>query len=142
MSPTTKAPSFCPSATEAPFQAASNVVSRESHWSHEGEPSEYDQVRELYTRVMTPEQRDHLHRNTAKLLVYADAIVQKNYLIQQCAISPAYAQAIYDLLPEDKRQGYTMEEVQDASKEAHLVGKNLAFKSKTGRSFMGMPVPQ
>lgn len=53
---------------EAPWQAASNVVSRESHWSHEGETSEYDQVRELYTRVMSTEQRDHLHANTAKLL--------------------------------------------------------------------------
>jgi hypothetical protein len=34
-----------------------------------------------------------------------------------------------------------MEEVHEASKEAHLVGKNLNFKSKAGRSFMGMPVP-
>jgi catalase len=54
---------------EAPWQAADNVVSRKSHWSHEGQTSEYDQVRELYLRVMTPEQRDHLHKNTAKLLV-------------------------------------------------------------------------
>ncbi len=54
---------------ESPYQAASNVVSRQSYWSHEGEASEYDQVRELYTRVMTAEKRDHLHRNTAKLLV-------------------------------------------------------------------------
>lgn len=64
------APSFAgESAAEAPWQAANNVVSRDSHWTHEGEPSEYDQVRELYTRVMTEEQREHLHKNTAKLLV-------------------------------------------------------------------------
>jgi len=34
-----------------------------------------------------------------------------------------------------------MDEVEELSKEAHLVGKNLAFKSKSGRGFMGMPVP-
>jgi len=93
--PASAAPSFIgESVAEAPYQAASNVVSRRSHWSHEGEVSEYDQVRELYTRVMTPEQRDHLHNNTAKLLAFADSIVQQGYLAQQYAISPAYAQAI------------------------------------------------
>lgn len=54
---------------ESSWQVADNVVSRKSHWSHEGKTSEYDQVRELYLRVMTKEQRDHLHKNTAKLLV-------------------------------------------------------------------------
>lgn len=34
-----------------------------------------------------------------------------------------------------------MEEVEEGAKTAHLVGKNLAFKSKAGRGFMGMPVP-
>ena len=68
--------------------------------------------------------------------------MQKNYLIQQYAISPSYAQAIYDLLPADeKRAGYTMEEVADGAKEAHLVGKNVTFASESGRGFMGMPVP-
>lgn len=67
--------------------------------------------------------------------------MQKNYLIQQYAISPDYAQAIYDLLPADKRQGYEMSEVAEKSKTAHLVGKNLDFKSKDGRSFMGMSIP-
>jgi hypothetical protein len=47
-------------------------------------------------------------------------------------------------LPKDKRgEGeYTMEEVAQGSKTAHLVNKNLEFKSKAGRSFMGMPVPE
>lgn len=66
--PTSRAPTFDPSKAEAPWRAASDVVSRHSHWTHEGEPSEYDQVRELYTRVMTDTQRAHLHFNTAKLL--------------------------------------------------------------------------
>ncbi|KAK8853031.1 hypothetical protein IAR55_003732 [Kwoniella newhampshirensis] len=122
------------SMAEAPFQAASNVVSRQSYWSHEGETSEYDQVRELYTRVMTATQRDHLHQNTAKLL-------KKKYLAQQCAISPKYAQSIYDLLPKEQRENFTMDEVEADSKTAHLVGRDLSFKAKEGRSFMGMPVP-
>ncbi|KAL7422106.1 hypothetical protein Q5752_002749 [Cryptotrichosporon argae] len=143
LNPASRAPTFPGyQAAEAPWQAASNVVSRQSYWQHEGEPDEYDQVRELYTRVMSDTQRAHLHKNTAKLLVYAEPIVQKNYLIQQYAISPAYAQSIYDLLPADKRGGYTMEEVAEGAKKAHLVGKDLAFKSKDGRSFFGMPVPQ
>ena len=48
---------------------------------------------------------------------------------------------IHDLLPADKKSGYTMEEVAEGSKKAHLAGKNLDFKAKDGRSFMGMPVP-
>jgi len=44
-------------------------------------------------------------------------------------------------MPADKRTGYTMDEVAQGSKTAHLVGKNLEFKNKDGRSFMGMPVP-
>ncbi|WWD19442.1 hypothetical protein CI109_103902 [Kwoniella shandongensis] len=129
------------SMNEAPFQVASNVVSRQSYWSHEGETSEYDQVRELYSRVMTDTQRDHLHKNTAKLLKYADTIVQKKYLAQQCAISPSYAQSIYDLLPAEQQENFTMDEVETDSKTAHLVGRDLSFKAKEGRSFMGMPVP-
>nr|XP_031858976.1 uncharacterized protein CI109_005644 [Kwoniella shandongensis]KAA5526048.1 hypothetical protein CI109_005644 [Kwoniella shandongensis] len=141
-SPGSRAPTFAgKSMNEAPFQVASNVVSRQSYWSHEGETSEYDQVRELYSRVMTDTQRDHLHKNTAKLLKYADTIVQKKYLAQQCAISPSYAQSIYDLLPAEQQENFTMDEVETDSKTAHLVGRDLSFKAKEGRSFMGMPVP-
>lgn len=41
-------PGFDPSKAEAPWQAANNVVSRKSVYRHEGDPSEYNQVRELY----------------------------------------------------------------------------------------------
>jgi len=34
-----------------------------------------------------------------------------------------------------------MEEVAEGSKTAHLAGKDVSFKSKGGRGFMGMPVP-
>ena len=63
-----RAPGYMPEAAEAPYQVASNVVSRQSYYKHEGDPSEYNQVRELYQRVMTEAQRDNLHKNTADLL--------------------------------------------------------------------------
>ncbi|WVR09710.1 hypothetical protein IAU60_006786 [Kwoniella sp. DSM 27419] len=133
--PASVAPTFAgESVAEAPWQAASNVVSRQSHWSHEGEESEYDQPRELYTRVMTDTQREHLHTNTAKLL-------KKRYLVQQYAIAPGYAQSIFDLLPPDQQEKLDMKEIAEDSKQAHLVGKNLKFKAKEGRNFFGMPVP-
>jgi catalase len=53
---------------------------------------------------MTPTQREHLHSNTAALLKYAEGIVQSAYLTQLYAIDPAYAKAIFDLLP--KHDGY------------------------------------
>ena len=34
-----------------------------------------------------------------------------------------------------------MEQVAEDAKTAHLKGKNLSFKSKDGRGFMGMSVP-
>lgn len=73
---------------------------------------------------------------------FADEIVKKRYLAQQCAIAPQYAQAIYDLLPAEKRGTFTMEEVAKDSKTAHLVGKDLDYVSGDGRGFMGMPVPR
>jgi len=90
---------------------------------------------------MDEQQRKNLHKNTSILLKYADAIVQKNYLTQLYAIDPNYATSVYEGLPHDKRQGYSMEEVAEASKTAHLVGKNPQFMTnKQGLSFMGMPV--
>ncbi|KAF8749952.1 Catalase R [Rhizoctonia solani] len=92
-----------------------------------------------YTRVLTPQKREELHSNTARLLKHADGIVQKNYLIQLHAIEPGYAKAIYDLLPE--HSGYTLEEIAEGAKSAHLVGKNPQFFSAgKGASFMGMPL--
>jgi catalase len=41
-------PGFDPSVAEAPYQVMNNVVSRESVYKHEGDASEYKQVRELY----------------------------------------------------------------------------------------------
>jgi catalase len=65
--------------------------------------------------------------------------VQRNYLVQQYAVLPAYAKAIYDLLP--AHEGYTLEEVAEKAKTAHLVQKNPDFiTAGTGATFMGMPI--
>jgi len=134
-------PSFDPSVEEAPMQVHSNVLSRKTYYRHQGKPSEYDQVRELYTRVMTPQAREELHKTTAFLLKRARPIVQKNYLIQQAAIAESYARAIYDLLP--AHDGYTFEEVMEGSKTAHMVGVNQQFVAKDSDKsygFLGLPV--
>lgn len=71
---------------------------------------------------------------------FADDIVKKNYLIQLYAIDPSYALSVYEGLPE-KPTTFTMDEVADKSKTAHLVGKNPNFlTADQGRSFMGMPI--
>jgi len=134
-------PSFDQSTEEKPMQVHSNVLSRKSYWRHEGSPTEYDQVRELYTRVMDDKAREELHKTTAFLLKRARPVVQKNYLIQQCAIAESYAQAIFDRLPE--HDGYSMADIKEGAKTAHLVGKSPSMMAKgdKGFGFLGRSVP-
>lgn len=137
------APIAKPEATESPMQFGSNVLSRNDHFRHRGQPSEYDQVRELWTRVMSSKERENTAMNTAFLLGTAESLVQTRYLAQCCAISKDYAQMIYDQLGE---KNYSMETIERLSKTAHLVnvevGHSLdaAEKAKTS-SFMGMAMP-
>jgi catalase len=70
------------SVVEAPYQVANNVYSRKSYWTDEGTDREYTQVRELYLNRMSEQQRENLHKNTARLLKSADDIVIENYLAQ------------------------------------------------------------
>lgn len=59
-------------------------------------------------------------------------------VLQLYAIDPDYAKSIYGLLP--KHDGYTIDEVAEGSKTAHLVNKDPAFMSPDKDSnFMGMP---
>jgi catalase len=85
--------------SEAPFQLASNVVSRQSHYRHEGTPSEYDQCRELYVRVMSETERADLHLNTATLLKKGEEEVKLRYLTQLYAVHPDYAKGVLALMP-------------------------------------------
>ena len=61
---------FRPDTAEAPYAVSDNIVSRKSHYAHEGKKSEYDQARELYKRVMDENARKHTHENTAKMLAH------------------------------------------------------------------------
>ncbi|KAK5091375.1 hypothetical protein LTR05_001558 [Lithohypha guttulata] len=133
---------FRPDAAEAPYKVGDNIVSRKSHYYHEGKLSEYDQARELYQRVMDDTARQHLHENTAVMLAHvSELIIQKRYLAQQYLIDPSYAKAIWDLLPEQNRAGgkVAFEEVVQASKDAEQISKNPKFRPSMGEKLMGMP---
>lgn len=66
--PNSFAHKFRPDTAEAPFVVNDSVVSRKSHFWHEGKKNDYDQATQLWTRVMTQQQRDNTCHNTAKYL--------------------------------------------------------------------------
>jgi catalase len=123
---------FRPDTAEAPYLVSDNIVSRKSHYHHEGKLSDYDQARELYTRVMTDSQRENLHRNTANLLRFVTAkVIKVGYLAQLWNIDPGYARAIYDMLPEAAKsgeEGFEFVAVQNRAKGAELAGKEAKFR--------------
>lgn len=117
---------FRPDVAEAPYQVADSTVSRKSHFWHEGKASDYDQARELYSRVMDDGARDHLHQNTASLLRHVKSPkIQIGYLAQIYNIAPQYAQTVFDLLPE---KDFTFDEVEKRSKDAVVAGKAAKFR--------------
>ncbi|PVH69568.1 putative vegetative catalase [Cadophora sp. DSE1049] len=123
---------FRPDTAESPYMVSDNIVSRKSHFHHEGKLSDYDQARELYTRVMTDSQRHNLHTNTAELLRRVDSkVIKVGYLAQLWNIDPHYARAIYDLLPEVAKsgaEGFEFVDVQNKAKGAELAGKEAKFR--------------
>ncbi len=131
---------FRPDVAEAPYQVADSTVSRKSHFFHEGKPSDYDQARELYTRVMTEEARQHVHDNTAMLLKKVGSPrIQVGYLAQVYNIAPSYAQAIYDLLPE---KSFAFSEVEEQAKDAVFAGKAAKFRPSAPQDrLVGFPPP-
>lgn len=68
--PNSFAHKFRPDVAEAPYQVNDNIMSRKSHYWHEGKRNEYDQAKELWSRVMTQEQRDHTVTNTFNMLKF------------------------------------------------------------------------
>jgi catalase len=129
---------FRPDAAETPYVVSDPTVSRQSHFFHEGKPSEYDQPRELYRRVMTDEGRKHLHSNTARCLKFVEfEEIQVKYLAQQYAIAPEYARGVYDLLPEKK---FDFKEVERRAVGAEVMGKEKKFRpSKSTGMLTGLP---
>ena len=117
---------FRPDTAEAPYAVSDNIVSRQGHSYHEGKASEYDQAREMYKRVMSEEDRQDLHYNTAVVLKLVDfPVIQENYLAQVYNIDPGYARAIYDLLPEKEFEFSTVE---TKAEKAMFAGKEQKFR--------------
>lgn len=129
---------------------ADNVVSRKSHYAHEGKKSEYAQGTELYRRVMDDKAREATHRNTAKMMARVNypiiqvnwhsllffhvlghatllnaTTLQKKYLAQIYNIAPEYPKAVYDLLP---KKEFSFSEVEALSKTAHEFYKEPKFR--------------
>lgn len=131
---------FRPDVAETPYQVSDNIVSRKSHFYHEGKMSEYDQARELYTRVVDDEARKHLHQNSANLLKFVSyPKIQSAYLAQQYNIQPEYARAIYDLLPDKE---FEFSEVEEKAKTAVTAGKAAKFRPSGPQDrLVGMPPP-
>ena len=133
--PNSFAHKFRPDAAEAPYTVADNIVSRKSHYAHEGKPSEYDQARALYQRVMTPVQRDHTHQNTANMLrfvKYPD--IQTKYLAQIYNIAPEYARGVYELLPEKK---FAFAQVEERARGAETWYKEAKFRPGQSERLVG-----
>ncbi|KAK5109907.1 hypothetical protein LTR62_006396 [Meristemomyces frigidus] len=119
---------FRPDVAEAPYKVSDNIVSRKSHYYHEGRLSEYEQPRELYRRVMTEQARKNLHHNTAKMLSHVNfPIIQKKYLAQIYNIAPEYAQAVFELTKFKHQQPFEFSEVEALSQEAPTFYKNPKF---------------
>jgi catalase len=140
--PNSFAHKFSPDAAEAPYKVSDNVVSRKSHYYHEGKLSEYDQPRELYQRVMDDKAREALHSNTAKMMSHVNyAIISKRYLAQIYCIDPKYARAVYDLT-NFKYEKYDFSEVEEESKNAPTMKKEPKFRpDQDNRLNVGMLIP-
>jgi hypothetical protein len=68
--PNSYAHKFRPDVAEAPYQVSDNVVSRKSHYWHEGKKNDYDQAKDLWSKVMTQKQRDNTIKNTGNMLKF------------------------------------------------------------------------
>jgi catalase len=139
--PNSFAHKFRPDAAEAPYKVSDNVVSRKSHYYHEGKLSEYDQPRELYQRVMTDDARAALHSNTAKMLSHVNyPIISKRYLAQIYCIAPEYARSVYDLT-KFKHERFEFSEVEEESKNAPTMKKEPKFRPDEDNRLTGL-VPE
>ncbi|PNP43528.1 hypothetical protein TGAMA5MH_04500 [Trichoderma gamsii] len=140
--PNSFAHKFRPDVAEAPYAVSDNIVSRKSHFWHEGKKNDYDQATELWTRVMTPQQRQNTCKNTAKYLqLVAFKKIQVKYLAQLYNISPDYATGVYELLVEPD---FGLDEVKDLAQTAHEWYKEKKFLPSTNEKLAGntpaMPV--
>ncbi|KAF2771367.1 heme-dependent catalase [Teratosphaeria nubilosa] len=129
---------FRPDVAEAPYKVSDNIVSRKSHYFHEGKLSEYDQPRELYRRVMSEQARKNLHSNTAKMLSRVNyPIIQKKYLAQIYKIAPEYAKGVFELTTFKHKEPFEFSEVEALAKDAPTFYKNPKFAPSQGERMVG-----
>ena len=60
---------------EAPYQVSDNVVSRKSHYWHEGKKNDNAQATKLWSRAMTEQQRKNTIKNTGNMLKFVSTPV-------------------------------------------------------------------
>lgn len=121
-------PTYSERSVEVPFAVSDPIVSRQSHHKNEGTDVEYEQARELYNRVMSATQRDHLHKNTATCM--NAGVSQKTrtlYLAQVYNISPKYVEGVISYLSD---QNVDIKEVEKLSKDAAMMGKSKKYAPK------------
>jgi catalase len=68
--PNSFANKFRPDVAEAPYQVSDNIMSRKSHYWHEGKKSDYAQAKELWQRVMSEQEKKNTLKNTANMLKF------------------------------------------------------------------------
>ncbi|KAF2401669.1 heme-dependent catalase [Trichodelitschia bisporula] len=133
--PNSFAHKFRPDTAEAPYAVGDNIVSRKSHYWHEGKKSDYAQATALWSKVMSQQQRDNTCINTARLLKLVKyPQIQKKYLAQIFNIAPEYSRGVYDLLPEKK---FEFGEVEELSKTAQEWYKEKKFRPSNGERLVG-----
>ncbi|OHW99039.1 catalase [Colletotrichum incanum] len=128
--PNSFAHKFRPDVAETPYAVNDNIVSRKSHYWHEGKKNDYEQARQLWAKTMSDQQRKNTASNTAKYLKFVKhSEIQEKYLAQVYNISPDYAQSVYELLPEP---AFEFDKVKERAVDAHLWYKEKKFRSTEG----------
>lgn len=133
--PNSFAHKFRPDVAEAPYQVSDAVVSRKSHYAHEGKDSEYTQAQELWKRVMDDKARKDTITNTVLCLKNVKhAVIVQKFLSQAYNISPEWAKGVYDGLP---KKDFDFNKVEEGAAGAELAYKERKFQPSKGDRLVG-----
>ncbi|KAK4173744.1 CATP2 small subunit catalase encoded by the catP2 protein [Triangularia setosa] len=133
-----------PDAAEALYAVSDNIMSRKSHYWHEGKKNDYAQATQLWARVMIPQQRENTTQNTAKYLGlvkysrFRYAFEPKKYLAQLYNISLDYSEGVFQLLPAPQ---FDMNEVKSLAENAYTWYKEKKFQPLNGKKLTGFIPP-
>ena len=135
--PNSFAHKFRPDVAEAPYQVSDNIVSRKSHYAHEGKKSEYAQAKELWGRVMDDKARKDTITNTVLCIKNVKhPIIVRKFLAQVYNVSEEWAKGVYEGYPEKKRD-FSFEDVKKDSENAHLAYKERKLQPSEGDRLVG-----